>query len=137
MHDKRAGQTSELATSPRNRDHQLSTYCVPPNTIDKSSNERQLFLAQQAIKLNPKLSIRAAANIFKVPRSTLGTRLNGTISRVESIPNARNLTSLEENTIVQYILDLDARLYPPRLAGVEDMANRLLADRGAPRVGKR
>jgi hypothetical protein len=51
--------------------------------------------------------------------------------------NSRNLTSLEEDTIIQYILDLDARLYPPRLIGVEEMANRLLAERGAPPVGKR
>jgi hypothetical protein len=53
------------------------------------------------------------------------------------MPNSRNLTSLEEDTIVQYILDLDARLHPPRLANVEDMANRLLRERDAPSVGKR
>ena len=67
--------------------------------MNDSSNERQLFLAQQAMQQDPKLSIRAAAKIFKVPRSTLGTRLNGTTSRHDSIPKLRNLTPLKEITI--------------------------------------
>ncbi|KAL0932787.1 transposase [Colletotrichum truncatum] len=48
------------------------------------------------------------------------------------MPNLRNLSDLEEKTIVEYILDLDARSFPPRLSGVEEMANRLLAERDAP-----
>jgi hypothetical protein len=47
------------------------------------------------------------------------------------------LTDLEEETIVRYILDLDWRSFPPRLRDVEDMANKLLADRDGPAVGKR
>ncbi|KAL9573960.1 hypothetical protein ACKAV7_001904 [Fusarium commune] len=43
----------------------------------------------------------------------------------------------EEQIIVQFILDLDSRGFPPRLPGVEEMANRLLADRNASPVGKR
>ncbi|KAF6515583.1 hypothetical protein HZS61_004324 [Fusarium oxysporum f. sp. conglutinans] len=39
--------------------------------------------------------------------------------------------------IVQFILDLDSRGFPPRLRCVEEMANRLLADRKMPPVGKR
>ncbi|KAE9568023.1 hypothetical protein CGMCC3_g15871 [Colletotrichum fructicola] len=53
------------------------------------------------------------------------------------MPNSRNLTTLEEEKLVEYILDLDFRSFPPRISGVEDMANRLLADRDAPPVGKR
>src|ERR1700744_5435690 len=100
-------------------------------------NERQIHLALQAIQKDQNLSARAASDIYKCSHATLSRRLQGIQSRRDSMPNSRNLTSLEESTIVQYILDLDARFYPPRLAGVEDMANRLLADRGAPRVGKR
>ncbi|OAQ57639.1 fot5 transposase [Pochonia chlamydosporia 170] len=51
------------------------------------------------------------------------------------MPNSRKLTNLEESTIVRYILDLGSRSFPPRLSGVQDMANRLLADRNAPPVG--
>jgi hypothetical protein len=46
------------------------------------------------------------------------------------------LTELEENAVLKYILDLDMRGFPPRLADVGDMANILLADRDAGRVGK-
>jgi hypothetical protein len=37
--------------------------------------------------------------------------------------------------LVREILDLDSRAFPPRLDSIEDMANKLLADRGAPHVG--
>ena len=46
------------------------------------------------------------------------------------------LTSTEEWVIVQHILKLDERGYPPRLTDVEDMANSLLAERQLPPVGK-
>jgi hypothetical protein len=99
--------------------------------------ECQINLALQAIKRDLNLSARTAATIYKCSHATLSRRLKGTQSRDDSMPNSRNLTSLEEDTIVQYILDLDARLHPPRLANVEDMANRLLRERDAPSVGKR
>ena len=38
--------------------------------------------------------------------------------------------------IVQYILDLDSRGFPSRFSAVEDMANLLLRDRGAPSMGR-
>jgi hypothetical protein len=100
-------------------------------------NERKINLALQAIKQGQNFSARAAAKIYGVSHATLSRRLNGTQSRRDNMPKSKNLTQLEESTIVQYVLDLDARLYPPRLTGVEDMANRLLAERGAPKVGKR
>ena len=102
-----------------------------------NEEENKINLALQAIQKDQTLSGRAAATIYGCSHVTLSRRLKGTPSRRDSMPNSRNLTPLEESTIVQYILDLDARSYPPRLVGVEDMANRLLADRGAPRVGKR
>ncbi|KAF4453469.1 hypothetical protein F53441_3879, partial [Fusarium austroafricanum] len=55
----------------------------------------------------------------------------------DSIPKSRKLSDLEEQIIVQFILDLDSRGFPPRLRCVEEMANRLLADREMPPVGKR
>ena len=51
--------------------------------------------------------------------------------------NARfNLTFIEEETIVRYILDMDSRGFPSRIDDVEDMANSLFAMRSAKRVGK-
>jgi hypothetical protein len=47
------------------------------------------------------------------------------------------LTDLQESVVVQYILDLAAKGFPPRLSVVGDIANRLLPTRDAPRVGTR
>jgi len=38
--------------------------------------------------------------------------------------------------IVQYILYLDSKGFPPRLSGVKDMANRLLSERSSERISK-
>jgi hypothetical protein len=46
-----------------------------------------------------------------------------------------NLTKLEEDVVVNYILELDSRGFSPRLADVADMANSLRAERGLGQVG--
>ncbi|OAQ57491.1 DDE superfamily endonuclease [Pochonia chlamydosporia 170] len=98
-------------------------------------NERNLMLAIQARQQDRNLSARAAARTYNVSLTTLTRRSKGITSRRDTMPNSRKLTDLEESTILQYILDLDSRSFPPRLSGVEDMANRLLIDRDAPPVG--
>jgi hypothetical protein len=103
----------------------------------KPNNERGILLALQAIQNNPKLSIRQAAAIYNVPRSTLQTRKLGVPFRRDITPNCRILTILEEEVIIKHVLDLDARAFPPRIADVEAMANSLRATRHAPPVGSR
>jgi hypothetical protein len=105
--------------------------------METSDQERQIILACQAIQRNPKLSVRGAGKIYMVPPSTLRYRIKGITARRDTMPNLRKVTNLEESTIVEYIIDLDSRSFPPRLSGVRDMANRLLADRDAPPVGPR
>jgi len=51
--------------------------------------------------------------------------------------NLRKMTDLEETVLVQHILDLATKGFPPRMSVVEDMANRLLAIHDMPRVGTR
>jgi hypothetical protein len=46
------------------------------------------------------------------------------------------LLKSEEEVIVQHILDLDARGFPPRLAAVKDMADSLLRERHRDPVGQ-
>jgi hypothetical protein len=48
------------------------------NSVQKKA---QLLLALQAIKKNPKLSIRRAANIYTISRLIFATRINGTRAR--------------------------------------------------------
>src|SRR6478609_9261687 len=100
-------------------------------------DEARILLALQALQNDPKLSLRRASNIYKVNYWKLRRRQNGIQSRRESIPNSRKLSDIEEETIVQFILDLDSRGFPSRLRFVEEMANSLLADRDASPVGKR
>ena len=71
-----------------------------------------------------------------MPRSTLNRRINGIPSQQDSVPKSRILTPLEELVIVRHILNLDSRSFPPRIRNVEDIANRILNDRNATRVGK-
>ena len=95
----------------------------------KPSNEADIQLAVQAIKRNATLSQQRAAKIYRVPQKTLGDQLAGASPRRDCAPNSIKLTSTKELVIVQHILKLDERGYPPRLTNVEDMANSLLAER--------
>ena len=101
------------------------------------SNEAKIILALQALQKDEKLSVRAAAEIYGVSRKTLGRRRAGKPARRDIPANSRNLTDLEEQTIVQYVIELDTRAFPPRLCGMEDMTNHLQRERDAPPVGKR
>jgi hypothetical protein len=98
--------------------------------------EARVNLALGAMQKNENLSIRAAAKIYDVSDRTIRRRRVGILSRRDSTPNSRKLTDLEEETIVQYVLELCTRSFPPRLRGVEDMANQLLRARDAPTVGQ-
>ena len=95
-----------------------------------------MILAVNALRTTPRLSIREAAQIYHVPRTTLAARLHGRSSRQDCIANSRKITSLEESVIVRHILDLDSRAFPPRMSAVEDMANRILGARNGEYVGK-
>jgi transcriptional regulator with XRE-family HTH domain len=104
--------------------------------MPSTSKEAMLTLALQALQNNDKLSEQAVAKIYGVDRSTLARRRAGKPARQDITPKSRKLTELEEETIVQYTVELDTRGFPPRLRGVEDMANQLLRVRDAPPVGK-
>jgi hypothetical protein len=43
----------------------------------------------------------------------------------------KKLTNPEEEAIIEHVLDLDSRGFPPSLNDVRYMANKLLAERGA------
>jgi hypothetical protein len=103
--------------------------------MDLPDKESQVILACQAIQKIPKLSVREAARIYMVDRGTVTKRLRGITARRDTIANSRILTNLEESTIVEYILDLDSRSFPPRPSSIRDIANRLLADCDAPSIG--
>ena len=102
----------------------------------RKSEESQIVLALQAIRSDPIISIRKAAEIYNVSHATLARRVRGTQSRRDNTPNCRSLRATEEEVIVKHILELDAQGFPVRHAYLRDMADRLLLSRGAPPVGK-
>ena len=103
--------------------------------IINTSQEAQVQLALQALKKDANLSQRRAAAIYRVPQATLSKRRAGQPSRADSIANSRKLDNNEEEVIVSYILELDARGFSPRLADVAIMANSLRAERNLGPVG--
>ena len=100
------------------------------------SKEARLQLALQAIQQDTTLSVTRAVAIYEVAERTLRRRRAGTTFRRDCAPNSMRLTIREEEVIVQHILDLDARGFPPRLAAVKDMADSLLAARHEEPVGE-
>jgi hypothetical protein len=104
--------------------------------MPQKNDESQIVLALRAMQNDPKLSARAAGKIYSVDHQKLSRRRHSILSRRDISANSRKLTDLEESVLVQHILDLAAKGFPPRVSVVEDMANRLLATRDQPRVGK-
>jgi DDE superfamily endonuclease len=102
----------------------------------KPSKEASVILALEALQQDNTLTLRAAAKVYKVQVSTLSRRRAGQPARRDIPANSPKLTDLEERAIVQYVLELSTRSFPPRLCGVEDMANQLLRARDASPVGK-
>nr|KMM67294.1 hypothetical protein CPAG_03629 [Coccidioides posadasii RMSCC 3488] len=117
---------------------------MPPirnkNARNSIEIEGRLELAISAFKNEEISSIREAACLFDVPRSTLAHQLKGRPAQVNLHTNSHKLTEPEENQLVQWILDLAKQGIPPGLAFVENMANHLLAIQDPtsppPRVGK-
>lgn len=103
--------------------------------MESSLKESRIILALKALEKDLKLSVRAAAKIYDVPRSTLQTRRDGVKSRRDISVNSKKLTDLEEKVLLERIVDLDTRGFSPRLTNVQEMANRLCMDRDALRVG--
>ncbi|KAF7578666.1 hypothetical protein PtrM4_029060 [Pyrenophora tritici-repentis] len=101
------------------------------------SNEADIQLALLSIDSAQIQSTRRAATVFDIPKSTLIDRRAGKRARRDCQPNSRKLTQREEEVIVSYILHLDQRGFAPTYAAARDMADKLLAARGAGQVGQK
>ncbi len=98
--------------------------------------EIQLQKAVKAIKEDSSISIRTAAIAFTVPRNTLARRLKGIKSKQQTRPKAQNLTESEELALTEHLITIAARGFPANIRDLEDLANRILRERGAKPVGK-
>ena len=99
-----------------------------------TSKEADIQLALTSLNASQVQSTRRAATSFEVPKSTLIDRRAGKPARRDCQPNSKKLTKLEKEVIIRYILNLDKRGFTPTYAAIRDMANKLLAARGAGQV---
>jgi hypothetical protein len=122
-------------TPPRKRVHHLSTIMPQQTRTQLAQKEERIAAAISAIERNEVPSVRKAAALYSASETTLRQRRAGRPSRRDYRPKTANLTKQEEETLVKYILELGSRGYPPTPTAVRDMANALLAQRGANEVG--
>ncbi|KAF2746941.1 hypothetical protein M011DRAFT_71822 [Sporormia fimetaria CBS 119925] len=115
--------TGELATRvswpPLPRPHQnhntiTSNTMNSPTHAKSASNEAQIQLALQAMQKDASLTVRRAAKLYNVPRSTLSARRAGKAPRRDCRPTVTRLTVTEEEVIVRHILELDSRGFFPQ-----------------------
>ena len=98
----------------------------------KAQQEGRLLLARQAFQNNQFSSIRQAALAYNVPPKSLENRLNGRVARVLTRANNHKLTPTEEQVLIQWIISMDNRGYPPRVCAVQNAARLLLQQRVGP-----
>ncbi|EED16233.1 conserved hypothetical protein [Talaromyces stipitatus ATCC 10500] len=113
---------------------------MPPirnkNQKNSAEQEGRILLAISDLKNGRIRSVRKAAEIYNISRSTLQNRINGMPYRAEKRANNHKLTQSEEDSLVKWVLDLDRRGLPPRHSLVREMANYMLLQRGNQQVGE-
>ena len=102
----------------------------PTQSTQRLQKEARLDLSKQAIQKKQVLSSRLAARLYNIPRSTLQDRVNGALPQATANAQKRKLSTTEEQSLVQWVLDLDRRGFPPQIIDVRQMADHLLAARG-------
>jgi hypothetical protein len=104
--------------------------------IQKPYTEADILLAISDISSRRVKSVKRAAEIYNVPRSTLQTRRAGIPLRADCEPNSKKMNKLEEEAIVRRIIEESDQGFAPTKQSVREMADTLLRARGAEPVGK-
>src|SRR5450432_3193535 len=101
----------------------------PRNSTSSVQQEGRIVLAIDALQKGSFTSIREAARSYDIPKSTLCDRIRERPTRRDARPTNCKLTTIEELTLVQWILSMDQRGLAPRPESVRQMANLLIAKR--------
>jgi hypothetical protein len=107
-----------------------------PHQIQQVTSEADIQLAIFEINSCRVQSVKRAAEIYNVPRTTVQDRRAGKPSRRDCEPNSKRLNKLEEEAIVERILEESARGFAPTKADVRAMADKLLQERESNPTGK-
>lgn len=101
-----------------------------PQRREALNKEGRLELAVQGYKRGQFQNPTAAAKAYDVPVVTLRRRIAGTPAQRGAIAKTRLLTPTEEESLLQWILSIDKRGMPPRIATVRQMAGILAVEHG-------
>ena len=82
------------------------------------------------------MSIGRVIKTYDVPQTTLRDRMKDYISKIEERKIQHNLTLIEEETFIRYILDLNSRGFPSRINDVRDMTDLLYKTRYVKPINK-
>ena len=107
----RAATVIEPPPQPRFLLLQLHHAITPNASMAKLNQESRINLALVELRTNKNQSVKAIADRFELPRSTLRDRLNGTTPRPETRPNRQKLDKEEEEAIIKRLLYIDDRGY--------------------------
>jgi hypothetical protein len=86
---------------------------TPPRQPLSPQRQGRIDIAIEAIQKKRISSLSRAATLYRVPRSTLQGCLQGARPHDVSHTLQRKLQPAEEQTLVEWILDLDRRGFPP------------------------
>ena len=100
-----------------------------PHSAQSVSNESDIQLALFDIKSQRIQSVKRAAEIYNVSRTTIRRRRAGTRPQRDCEANLKRLDKLEEEAIVKRILKESTRGFAPTKADVRAIADKLLHKR--------
>jgi hypothetical protein len=103
---------------------------APPHNAQRLQKAGRLDLSIHAIQNSQISSTRKATRLYDIPRTTLRRRLQHVPTLQKFNTQKRKLSPTEEQSLVDWILDLDRRGFPPQIIDVRRMADNLLAARG-------
>ena len=103
------------------------TSMATPQQQNPQFQEGRLLLSINAYKQGQFPSFRKATSTYDIARTTAQRRVKGIQPKRGSITSNRRLTATQEESLKQWILLMDRRGMPPRVAIVRQMAGLLAA----------
>ena len=103
-----------------------------PQQQEALYRQGRVDLAVQAYNQGQFKSLRAAVLTYDAPRTTARRRIAGTAPKRGSHALNRLLTAAQEESLEQWILSMDQRGMPPRIATVRQMAGILATQNTIP-----
>ena len=125
-------RTSLWPTPPNTRRATTATKMTAPQQQADLFREGRIDLGVRAYKLGQVTSLRGVERAYDVSRKTVKRRASGIQPRRGTPALNRRLTLIQEESLKQWILSMDQRGMPPRIATVRQMASILAAQHARP-----